>query len=244
MAIVINFLKNKNMEKYINDLSQKYAALDKEVEGKIKEFLVNAVNNKWNVCVDVNLHNGEVARLNEIRLSEGKVRYVQSEFDYELNCGDMDFGEVLKVLSCLPDSETFLRLNSILKKDSLYEINELLESYPYHQKDLGKISKFEIVNSHMLLTSERGFINSYSKENEIADFIDYLTNTTSSIGIGADFKSILTNIMRPSEASEIWDEYKERIISDMRKSCNLENYNRSDVCIAITNLLREKLLNK
>lgn len=231
------------MEKYINDLKQKYAALDKEVEGRIKEFLTNAVRNKWNICVDVNLHNGEVARVSEIRLFEDKVIYIQSELESELNCGDMEFGEVLKVLSCLPDNETFSRLNGILERDSLYEINDkLLVLYPYHHEDLGKIVKFEIVNRSLLFTNEQGYITS-AVSDEIADFINYLTDTTSCIGISADFVNILTNIMRPSEASEIWDEYKEQIISDIRDSCGLENYSRNDLCIAITNLLREKLLN-
>ena len=145
------------MEAYINFLSQKYAALGKEVEGRIKKFLTNAVNNKWNILVDVNLHNGEVARLNEIHLSEGKVIYIQSEIGCELNCGDMEFGEVLKVLSCLPDDETFSRLNDILEKDSLYKINDrLLVSHPYHHPDLGKIVKFDIMNSSLLLTNEDG----------------------------------------------------------------------------------------
>lgn len=181
--------------------------------------------------------------MNEIYLFEGNVKYVQSEFDYEINRGDMNFGEVLKILSCLPDNEAFSRLNAILKKDSLYEINKLLESYPYYQKDFGKVAKFKIINRSIMLINEQGFIKSYSKD-EIDDFINYLTDTTPSIGIESDFMDILTHIMKPGEASEIWDEYKDRITSEIQDSCGCEHYSRNDLCIAITNLLREKLLNK
>lgn len=229
------------MEKYINDLKQKYAALDKEVEGRIKEFLTNAVNNKWNILVDVNLRTGEVVRLNEIRLSEGKVIYIQSELECELKCGDMSFGEVLNVLSCLPDNETFSRLNDILKKDSLYEINDrLLVLYPYLHKCLGKIVKFEIVNCSLLFTDEQGYITSAASD-ETADFIDYLTDTTLCMGIGADFFRIMSNIMEIDDIEKIWNNYKEQIIDDIRE-CSDEEYNDSDVCIAISNLLKAKLL--
>lgn len=228
------------MEKYINDLSQKYAALDKETEGRIKEFLTKAVNNKWNILVDVNLHNGEVARLNEIHLSEGKVIYIQSEIGCELNCGDMEFGEVLKVLSCLPDNETFSRLNDILKKDNLYKINDrLLVSCPYHHIDLGKIVKFDIMNNSLLLINEEGFIIS----DETADFNEYLNDATYEMTIRADFLRIMSNIMESDDAEEIWNNYKEQIIDDIRE-CSDWHYNDSDVCIAISNLLKEKLLNE
>ena len=225
---------------YANDLIKKHVALDKEAERRIKEFLTNAVNNKWKILVNVNLRNGEVAHLIEIRLSEGKVRYVQSEIEYELNCDDMDFGEVLKVLSCLPDDETFSRLNDILKKDSLYKINYgLLVSHPYHHPDLGKIAKFEIMNNSLLLTNEEGFIIS----GETADFIKYLNNATYSITIRADFLRIMSNIMESSDAEEIWDNYKEQIIDDIEE-CSHWHYNDSDVRIAISHLLRDKLLNE
>lgn len=227
------------MEKIINYLSQKYAALDKEVEGRIKEFLTNAVNNKWNILVDVNLHDGEVARLNEIRLSEGKVIYIQSELEYALNCGDMDFGEVLSVLSCLPDNETFSRLNDILEKDSLYKINDrLLKSHPYFHKDLGKIVKFEIMNHSLLLTNEEGYVVS----DETDDFNKYLDNATYSMTIRADFFRIMSNIMESDDTEEIWNKYNERIIEDMRECSDYWYYNDSDVRIAISNLLKAKLL--
>ena len=228
------------MEAYINFLSQKYATLDKEVEGIIKEFLTKAANNKWNILVDVILHNGDIARLNEIRLSEGKVIYIQSEIGCELNCGDMQFGEVLKVLSCLPDDEEFSRLNDILEKDSLYKINDrLLVSYPYHHPDLGKIVNFEIINSSLLLTNEDGFIIS----DETADFNEYLNDTTYSMTIHADFLRIMSSIMESDDAEEIWDKYKEQIIDDIRE-CSDWHYNDSDVRIAISRLLKEKLLDE
>ena len=228
------------MEAYINFLSQKYAALGKEVEGRIKKFLTNAVNNKWNILVDVNLHNGEVARLNEIHLSEGKVIYIQSEIGCELNCGDMEFGEVLKVLSCLPDDETFSRLNDILEKDSLYKINDrLLVSHPYHHPDLGKIVKFDIMNSSLLLTNEDGFIIS----DETADFNKYLNDATYSMTIRADFLRIITSIVGDDDAEEIWNKYNEQIINDIRE-CSDWHYNDSDVRIAISHLLQDKLLNE
>lgn len=228
------------MEKYIKDLSQKYAALDKEVENKIKEFLANAVNNKWNILVDVNLHTGEVARLNEIRLSEGKVIYIQSELESELKCGDMVFGEVLKVLSCLPDNKTFLRLNDILEKDKLYKINDrLLKLYPYHHKDLGKIVKFEIINRSLLLTNEEGYVVS----DETANFNEYLDDATYSMTIRADFFRIMSNIMESDDTEEIWNKYNERIIEDIRE-CSDWNYNDSDIRIAISNLLKAKLLDE
>lgn len=230
----------KNMEKYINNLSQKYAALDKEVEDRIKEFLTNAVNNKWNILVDVILQNCDVARLNEIRLSEGKVIYIQSEIGCEFNCGDMRFGEILKVLSCLPNDEEFSRLNDILEKDSLYKINDrLLVSHPYHHPDLGKIVKFEIRNSSLLLTSEEGYITS----GETADFIKYLDYATYSMTIHADFLRIITSIVGDDDAEEIWDKYKEEIIEDIRE-CSGWHYNNSDVRIAISRLLTEKLLDE
>ena len=228
------------MEKYINDLSQKYAALDKETEGRIKVFLTKAVNNKWKILVDVNLHNGEVARLNEIRLFEGKVIYIQSEIGCELNCGDMEFGEVLKVLSCLPVNETFSRLNDILEKNSLYKINDrLLVSHPYHHPDLGKIVKFDIMNNSLLLINEEGFIIS----DETVDFNEYLNDATYSITIRADFLRIMSNIMESDDAEEIWDNYKEQIIDDIEE-CSHWHYNDSDVRIAISHLLRDKLLNE
>lgn len=228
------------MEKYINDLNKKYAALDKETEGRIKEFLFSAVNNKWNILVDVNLHNDEVARLNEIRLSEGKVIYIQSEIGCELNCGDMEFGEVLKVLSCLPDDEEFSRLNTILEKDSLYNINDrLLVSHPYHHPDFGKIVKFDIMNNSLILINEEGFIIS----GETADFNKYLNDATYSMTIHADFLRIMSNIMESDDAEEIWGKYKEQIIEDIRE-CSDWHYNDSDVCIAISNLLKEKLLDE
>ena len=202
------------MEKYLNFLSQKYAALDKETEGRIKKFLTNAVNNKWNILVDVILHNGDIARLNEIRLSEGKVIYIQSEIGCELNCGDMEFGEVLKVLSCLPDDEEFSRLNTILEKDNLYNINNrLLVSHPYHHPGLGKIVNFEIMNNSLLLTNEEGYFIS----GETADFNEYLNNATYSITIRADFLRIMSNIMESDDAEEIWDNYKEQYLQFKRR---------------------------
>jgi hypothetical protein len=228
------------MEKYINVLSQKHAALDKEAEGRIKEFLTNAVDNKWNILVDVILRNGDIARLDEIHLSEGKVIYIQSEIGCEVNCGDMEFGEVLKVLSCLLDDEEFLRLNTILEKDNLYNINDrLLVSHPYHHPDLGKIVKFEIINNSLLLTNEEGLIIS----GETADFIKYLDDATYSMTIHADFLRIITSIVGDDDAEEIWDNYKEQIIDDI-KECSHWHYNDSDVRIAISHLLRDKLLNE
>lgn len=228
------------MEAYINFLSQKYAALDKEVEGRIKKFLTNAVNNKWNILADVILQNCDTARLNEIRLSEGKVIYIQSEIGCEFKCGDMRFGEILKVLSCLPDDEEFSRLNTILEKDSLYNINDrLLVSHPYHHPDLGKIVKFEIRNNSLLLTNEEGYIIN----GETADFIKYLDNATYSMTIHADFLRIITSIVGDDDAEEIWDNYKEQIIDDIEE-CSHWHYNDSDVRIAISHLLRDKLLNE
>lgn len=228
------------MEAYINFLSQKYAALDKEVEARIKMFLTNAVDNKWNILVDVILQNCDTARLNEIRLSEGKVIYVQSEIGCEFNCGDMRFGEILKVLSCLPDDEEFSRLNTILEKDSLYNINDrLLVSHPYHHPDLGKIVKFKIMNNSLLLTNEEGYIIS----GETADFIKYLDYATYSMTIHADFLRIITSIVGDDDAEEIWDNYKEQIIDDIEE-CSHWHYNDSDVRIAISRLLKAKLLNE
>ena len=198
------------------------------------------MNNKWNILVDVILRNGDIVRLNEIHLSEGKVIYIQSEIGCELNCGDMEFGEVLKVLSCLPNDEEFSRLNDILTKDSLYKINDrLLVSHPYHHPDLGKIVKFEIMNNSLLLTNEEGFIIS----GETVDFIKYLDDATYSITIRADFLRIMSNIMESDDAEEIWDNYKEQIIDDIRE-CSDWHYNGSDVRIAISRLLKAKLLNE
>ena len=131
-------------------------------------------------------------------------------------------------------------MNDILKKDNLYKINDrLLVSHPYHHPDLGKIVKFEIINNSLLLTNEEGFIIS----GETADFIKYLDDATYEMTIRADFLRIMSSIMESDDVEKIWDKYNEQIIEDIRE-CSDWHYNDSDVCIAISNLLRDKLLNE
>lgn len=235
------------MEKYINDLSQKYAVLDKETEDRIKEFLVKAKNNRWKLNIEVILKDGNIVTLTEIQLvnNEVKYKYVESTGAYAYGSrGAMAFGEIVKVLAWLPNDEEFSRLNTILVKDNLYSINNrLLESLPLYKQNLDRIVKFEIINSALLLTDKQGKIGTYSKKDEIDSFINYLNNATYSMTIHADFLRIMSAIMESDDAEEIWDKYKEQIIKDIRE-CSDWDYNDSDVRIAISRLLRDKLLNE
>lgn len=233
------------MEKYINDLSQKYAVLDKETEDRIKEFLVKAKNNRWKLNIEVILKDGNIVTLTEIQLvnNEVKYKYVESTGAYAYGSrGAMVFGEIAKVLSCLPDDEEFLLLNTILEKDSLYGINNrLLKSLPLYKKDMDRIVNFNIRNKSLFLTDKQGKIKAYSKEDEIDSFIKYLNNAENSMEIRADFFRIMSNIMEIGDVEKIWNNYKEEIIDDIRE-CSDEEYNDSDVRIAISNLLKAKLL--
>lgn len=225
---------------YGNDLIKKHVALDKEAEDRIIEFLAKAENNRWNVNADVILNDGYVVTLTEIQLVNNHVNYI------ELNGGCVDdimaLGEIAKVLSCLPDDEEFLLLNTILEKDSLYGINDrLLKSLPLYKKDMDRIVNFNIRNKSLLLTDKQGKINAYSKEDEIDSFIKYLNNAENSMEIRADFFRIMLNIMEIGDVEKIWNNYKEEIIDDIRE-CSDEEYNDSDVRIAISNLLKAKLL--
>lgn len=224
---------------YANDLIKKHVALDKEAEDRIIEFLAKAENNRWNVNTDVILYDGYVVTLTEIQLVNNHVNYI------ELNggcVGIMAVGEIAKVLSCLPDDEEFLLLNTILEKDSLYGINNrLLKSLPLYKKDMDRIVNFNIRNKSLFLTDKQGKIKAYSKEDEIDSFIKYLNNAENSMEIRADFFRIMSNIMEIGDVEKIWNNYKEEIIDDIRE-CSDEEYNDSDVRIAISNLLKAKLL--
>lgn len=63
-----------------------------------------------------------------------------------------------------------------------------------------------------------------------------------SMKIRADFFRIMSNIMETDDIEKIWNNYKEQIIDDIVE-CSDEDYNDSDVRIAISRLLKEKLLN-
>lgn len=225
---------------YANDLIKKHVALDKEAEDKIIKFLIKAKNNRWNVNTDVILNDGYVVTLTEIQLVNNHVNYI------ELNGGCVDgimaIGEIAKVLSCLPDNEEFSLLNTILEKDSLYGIKDrLLKSLPLYKKDMDRIVDFVIRNSALLLIDKQDKINAYSKKDEIDSFIKYLNNAEDSMEIRADFFRIMSNIMEIDDVEKIWNNYKEEIIDDIRE-CSGEEYNDSDVRIAISNLLKAKLL--
>lgn len=227
---------------YANDLIKKHVALDKEAEDKIIKFLVKAKNNRWNVNSDVILNDGYVVTLTEIQLVNNHVNYI------ELNGGCVDdimaIGEIAKILSCLPDDEEFSLLNTILEKDSLYRIKDrLLKSLPLYKKDMDRITDFVIRNSALLLIDRQGKINAYSKKDEIDSFIKYLNNAEDSMEIRADFFRIMSNIMEIDDVEKIWNNYKEEIIDNIRE-CSDEEYNDSDVRIAISHLLRDKLLNE
>lgn len=232
---------------YAKDLIKKYAALDTETEDRIKEFLVKAKNNRWKLNIEVILKDGNIVTLTEIQLvnNEVKYKYVESTGAYAYGSrGAMAFGEIVKVLAWLPNDEEFSRLNTILEKDNLYSINNrLLESLPLYKQNLDRIVKFEIINSALLLTDKQGKIGTYSKKDEIDSFINYLNNATYSMTIHADFLRIMSNIMEPVDAEKIWDKYSEQIIDDIEE-CSHWHYNDSDVRIAISHLLRDKLLNE
>lgn len=232
---------------YAKDLIKKYAALDTETEDRIKEFLVKAKNNRWKLNIEVILKDGNIVTLTEIQLvnNEVKYKYVESTGAYAYGSrGAMAFGEIVKVLAWLPNDEEFSRLNTILEKDNLYSINNrLLESLPLYKQNLDRIVKFEIINSALLLTDKQGKIGTYSKKDEIDSFINYLNNATYSITIRADFLRIMSNIMEPVDAEKIWDNYSKQIIDDIAESSDW-NYNDSDVRIAISRLLKEKLLDE
>ena len=229
------------MEKYVKELREKYIALDKEAKNKIREFLANSVYNRWNINVEVVLNDGATATLTEVRLVNNKVKFIQSTKDGF--GGEMAFGEITKVLSCLPDDGMHSRLNNILMADSHFDINgKLLKTHPYYQKSFGKIIEFHVVNSSLLLRNEQGPINAYSREHEIADFIEYLNDFTLGAEIRAVFLNITANIMENSTADEVWNKYGEQMISEIRDNCGCEHFNDSDVCIAFANILREKLL--
>lgn len=225
---------------YANDLIKKHVALDKEAEDRIIEFLAKAENNRWNINADVILNDGYVVTLTEIQLVNNHVNYI--ELNGGCVYGIMAVGEIAKVLSCLPDDEEFLLLNTILEKDSLYGINNrLLKSLPLYKKDMDRIVNFNIRNKSLFLTDKQGKIKAYSKEDEIDSFIKYLNNAENSMEIRADFFRIMSNIMEIGDVEKIWNHYKEEIIDDIRE-CSDEEYNDSDVRIAISNLLKAKLL--
>lgn len=186
------------------------------------------------------MNDGYVVTLTEIQLVNNHVNYI------ELNGGCVDgimaIGEIAKVLSCLPDNEEFSLLNTILEKDSLYGIKDrLLKSLPLYKKDMDRIVDFVIRNSALLLIDKQDKINAYSKKDEIDSFIKYLNNAEDSMEIRADFFRIMSNIMEIDDVEKIWNNYKEEIIDDIRE-CSDEEYNDSDVRIAISNLLKAKLL--
>ena len=78
---------------------------------------------------------------------------------------------------------------------------------------------------------------------ETADFNKYLNDATYSMTIRADFLRIITSIVGDDDAEEIWNKYNEQIINDIRE-CSDWHYNDSDVRIAISHLLQDKLLNE
>lgn len=106
---------------------------------------------------------------------------------------------------------------------------------------MDRIVDFVIRNSALLLIDKQDKINAYSKKDEIDSFIKYLDNAENSMEIRTDFFRIMSNIMEIGDIEKIWNNYKEEIIDDIRE-CSYEEYNDSDVRIAISNLLKAKLL--
>lgn len=218
-----------------------YEALDEKVENKIKEFLNKAYNNTWYIDTEVVLVNGYLARLVEIKLKDGEVRYIErnNRGEESFIMGEMAFGQILHVLCSLPDEEKFSRLNELLELDAKYNINEMLKKLPYHT-GWGNIVRFDVLNDGLCLTSEHGTFDAHYN---VVDFIKYVKNTAINDRIRADFLELMSSIMEVADAENIWDEYKEHILAELRDGCGYEHYDRSDMRIVVSSFLCKKLLN-
>ena len=217
-----------------------YEALDKKVENEIKEFLNKAYNNTWYIDTEVVLVNGYLARLVEIKLQDGEVRYIERNNRGEENIimGEIAFGQILQVLCCLPDEEKFSRLNELLELDAKYNINEMLKKYPYHT-DWGDIERFEVLNDELCLTSE---YNTFHPNYTIDDFINYVKDNVIDDRVHVDFLQLMSSIMEVNDAENIWDEYRERIFAELREWCGGERYDSSIMRKVVSSFLCKKLL--
>ena len=218
-----------------------YDALDKKVENKIKEFLNKAYNNTWYIDTEVVLVNGYLARLVEIKLTDGEVRYIERNNRGEENfiMGEMAFGQILHVLCCLPDEEKFSHLNELLELDAKYNINEMLKKHPYHT-DWGEIEHFDVLNDGLCLTSKHGTFDAHYN---VVDFINYVKDNGINDIIRVDFLEIMSSIMEVADAESIWVRYGSRIIAELREWYSCEHYDGSDMRIVVSKILRERLLN-
>lgn len=217
-----------------------YDALDKKVENKIKEFLNKAYNHTWYIDTEVVLVNGYLARLVEIKLKDGEVRYIERNNRGEENfiMGEMAFGQILHVLCCLPDEEKFSHLNELLKIDAKYNINEMLKKLPYHT-DWGDIERFDVLNDGLCLTSEHGTFDAHYN---VVDFINYVKNNAMDDRVHEDFLQLMSSILEVADAENIWDEYRERIFAELREWCGGERYDSSIMRKVVSSFLCKKLL--
>lgn len=218
-----------------------YEALDEKVENEIKEFLNKAYNHRWYIDTDVVMKNGYLARLVEINLKDGNVWYVDRDERSKESIikGEMAFGEILNVLSCLPDEENFSRLNELLELDAKYNINEMLKKHPYHT-DWGECVRFEIWNDAVRLANEYCIFDILYN---VDDFINYVKDNTINDSVHADFLQLMTSIMELDDAESIWVMYGSRIIAELREWYSCEHYDGSDMRLVVSKILRERLLN-
>ena len=217
-----------------------YQALDEKVENEIKEFLNKAYNHRWYIDTEVVMKNGYLARLVEINLKDGNVWYVDRDERGKESIikGEMAFGEILNVLSCLPDEENFSCLNELLEIDAKYNINEILKKHPYHT-DWGNVVRFEVWNDAVRLIDDFGIFNRFSN---IPDFINYVKDNTINDKVHADFLQLMSSIMEVDDAENIWDEYKEGIFAELREWCGGERYDSSYMRKVVSSFLCKKLL--
>lgn len=217
-----------------------YDALDKKVENKIKEFLNKAYNNTWYIDTEVVLVNGYLARLVEINLKDGEVRYIERNERGEESfiMGEMAFGQILHVLCSLPDEEKFSQLNELLELDAKYNINEMLKKHPYHT-DWGEIVHFEVWNDAVRLINEYGIFDTLHHDE---DFVNYVKDNTINDKVHVDFLQLMSSIMEVDDAENIWNEYKERIFAELREWCGGERYDSSYMRKVVSSFLRKKLL--
>lgn len=217
-----------------------YEALDEKVENEIKEFLNKAYNHTWYIDTEVVLVNGYLARLVEINLKDGEVRYIERNERGEESfiMGEMAFGQILHVLCSLPDEKKFSQLNELLEIDAKYNINEMLKKHPYHT-DWGEIVHFDVLSDGLCLTNEYGIFDAHYN---VVDFINYVKEYTIYDRIRVDFLERMGYIMKLDDAESIWVRYGSRIIAELRDGCGYEHYDSSDMRKVVSSFLCKKLL--
>ena len=217
-----------------------YEALDKKVESEIKEFLNKAYNHTWYIDTEVAIVNGYFARLVEIKLKDGDVCYVERNERGEeyFIMEEIAYGQILNVLCCLPNEEKFSRLNELLELDAKYNINEMLNEHPYHT-DWGEVVNFEVRNDTARLTNKHC---TFEEVFEIDDFINYVKDNAINDKVHVDFLQLMSSIMEVDDAENIWYEYKEHILGELREWCSGERYDSSVMRNVVSSFLCKKLL--